>query len=197
MKIIKMVSSGTKVFLKMIKKKFESSPTYLYFDEVPKRIYEILPNVKLLILLRNPIKRALSHYWHEVKHGFENLPLNESIFTEKRRLKTRYDNIHFSYLSRGLYINQIKKYLKIFPRKNILIIKSEDTFKRKIELFNKVFNFLKISPISVNSFTGDENSNYPKFKSLDTKLQKYLVNFFFEPNNELLKLDKKSLMESG
>src|SRR5690348_1015601 len=63
----------------------EATALYLFHPHAPKRVAEALPSVKLIVLLRNPVNRALSHYYHAVKHGQETLSFEEAIQGEEQR----------------------------------------------------------------------------------------------------------------
>ncbi|MFM6205694.1 sulfotransferase domain-containing protein, partial [Planktothrix sp.] len=65
----------------------EGSPYYLFHPLVPQRLYESFPNTRLIVLLRNPVDRAISHYYWEVKLGYEPLSLEEAIAQEPERLQ--------------------------------------------------------------------------------------------------------------
>src|SRR5205823_10005526 len=99
----------------------EASPYYLFHPHAPKRIAKILPQVKLIVLLRNPVSRAYSHYYHEVTGGHEKLSFEEAIACEEERIGKEaeqlaqneqyvsYKHRHFSYLARGIYVDQLKE----------------------------------------------------------------------------------------
>ncbi|WP_287523664.1 sulfotransferase domain-containing protein [Okeania sp. SIO2C2] len=98
----------------------ESSPYYLFHPLVPQRIFDIYPQIKLIILLRNPAERAISHYDHEVRLGTEKLTLKEAIAAEQNRLKGEVEKIiqtgtyysfnhqHYTYLARANILNNCK-----------------------------------------------------------------------------------------
>lgn len=176
-------------------KTFEASPLYIFNPLAPKRIHGLLPNVKLIVLLRNPTERAISHYFHERRKGREQLPIEEALKIEEERLKpvierndyksTKY--IHYSYKKRGLYKIQIEQYLKIFPRKNLLILKSEDFFNETEKHLKIIYDF-----IGVNSNIEIENlhpQNVGTNKTeVDQNIIDYLNNYFFPHNQELYEL---------
>jgi hypothetical protein len=60
----------------------EATPYYIFHPLVPDRVYKLFPNVKLIVLLRNPVDRAWSHYHHEVRGGFEQLSFEEAILSK-------------------------------------------------------------------------------------------------------------------
>ena len=63
----------------------EASPTYLFYPTVPSRMKEILPDVKLIVILRNPVDRAYSHYHHMLRRNNESLSFEKAIESEKER----------------------------------------------------------------------------------------------------------------
>ncbi len=123
----------------------EVTPAYMYFEDVPERIHEVLPDVKLIFILRNPIKRAYSHYWHSVRRGAEFLPFEEAIKIEKERIsKGRPYKGWYSYLDRGKYIQQIKRFLKYFSKDQMLILITEELNQNLRENIMKVFKFINV-----------------------------------------------------
>ncbi|MEO0536510.1 MAG: sulfotransferase domain-containing protein [Cyanobacteria bacterium P01_A01_bin.123] len=128
----------------------EASPLYLFNSKVPGRISKVLPDVKILVLLRNPVDRAISHYFHQVRIGKETLPIMEAMTAEASRLEkalkagnSRDDSfIRYSYKTRGYYKEQLARYFNYFPRKQILILKSEDLFGKVTTILEQVFCFL-------------------------------------------------------
>ena len=94
----------------------EASPYYIFHPLCPKRIFDIIPEVKIIVLLRNPVERAYSHYWHEIRLGKENLSFEDAISEESSRIKNE-SKKRSSY--RGSYpaCNNLSKSLEI----NILL----------------------------------------------------------------------------
>lgn len=91
----------------------EKTPTYSYLKKVPKRIHDILPEVKLIWIFRNPVDRTYSNYWHAYKKGMERLSFEKAIKNEKQGIK---ENIFYGYKKRSIYVEQVKRYLKFFPK---------------------------------------------------------------------------------
>ena len=105
----------------------ETSPLYMYLEYVPGRIHQLLPHAKLIFLLRNPVDRAYSHYWHERKKGRETLSFDDALASEPERIAR--DFLHrrrYSYLSRGRYLVQIERYLQYFKYSQMLFLIFED-----------------------------------------------------------------------
>mgnify|MGYP006439820863 CR=1 FL=1 len=71
---------------------YEASPLYLFHPCAPKRIKKDIPDVKIIILLRNPVERSISHYFHELRKGRERLTVDEAFRKEEDRLKGVFEN---------------------------------------------------------------------------------------------------------
>jgi hypothetical protein len=111
----------------------EASPSYLFAPAAPARIRAALPQARYIALLRNPVDRAFSHYQLMVKRGIEPLSFEEAIAAEPERLTGTGDPFtlawrHFSYIRRGLYAEQLERWLASFPREQLLVLKSEDFY---------------------------------------------------------------------
>ena len=129
--------------------------TICFIPAAAKMMSAVLPDVKLIILLRNPVDRAISHYYHEVKNGKETLPLQQALASEETRLSAEllqigegeqirnYAHQRFSYKSRGVYVNQVRAYLNYFRPEQFHIICSERFFEQTEEVYREVLHFLE------------------------------------------------------
>jgi len=125
----------------------ESSPLYMYLEKVPRRIAKTLPEVKLIFVLRDPVTRAYSHYWHAVRRGVEYLTFEESLKVEEERIrKSFYYRREFSYMDRGKYLIQIKRFLKFFSRKQMIFIISEELRRHQERILTQIYRFLDVDP---------------------------------------------------
>ena len=97
----------------------------MYLDNVPKRVWEYNPGMKLIVILRNPIERAYSHWNMVHSKGNDAFPFWEAINKEKERCLEAYPLQHmkYSYIDRGFYLKQLKRLWTYFPRDMILILK--------------------------------------------------------------------------
>jgi hypothetical protein len=151
----------------------EATPIYMYFPPAARRIYRYNPEMKIIFLLRDPVQRAISHYYHTVRTGNgkgggkEWLPLKLALAVEKLRLwrdKNDYSlnsSIRLnSYGDRGLYVKQIMRMLEFFSRQQMLFIKTEDLLTDHSRTLNSVYEFLGvrdrrfIPEQTINSFEG-------------------------------------------
>ena len=122
----------------------EKTPGYLYNEKVPERMYGILPDVKLIFLLRNPIDRAYSHYWHNVREGLEWLSFEEALNKEEERIKNPLGRQIYSYKDMGKYIIQIKRFLEFYPKDKMLFLLTEDLKENRIDTLKMVLDFLGV-----------------------------------------------------
>jgi hypothetical protein len=181
-----------RINMKAAQKTFEATPAYIFNPLAAKRIYDLIPQVKLIALLRNPTERAISHYFQEKRKGMESLPILEALEKEETRLETSikakdYKSDIFrrySYKSRGLYRNQLDRYIEHFPLKQILIIPSEEFFARPDSSLTRVCEFIgvdkafKIPDLEARNVASNRHE-------IEPKVYEYLNNFFL-PNNQAL-----------
>lgn len=152
------------------------TPIYMYLDYVPKRIYNALgKNIKFIFMLRNPIDRAYSHYWMSYRRGYEKESFEKAVYLEEERIKTgnHKEIMIFSYINRGFYSKQIKRFLRYFPRENMQFILFEDFIKDIPGVTKQVFSFLEVdSNISINYNIIGNPAKMPKSIILRDFIQK-------------------------
>ena len=181
----------------------ESTGTYLFHPDVPKRIREHVPNVKLIAMLRNPIKSCYSTYNHYRNEGLESASFENAIKMEIERIKIgderkelrtnnpNFDNnVNFHYLRHGHYAQKLKNWFKLFPKEQILIL-INDEFNADIDkTLKKTFKFLDLSNYTVKNKIKHNVGKYPKMQESARKL---LLDYFRPHNQELYKLIGKDL----
>ena len=136
----------------------EASPYYLFHPYALTRMHQVIPKTKIIILLRNPVDRAISHFFHEKKRQRETLSPEKAFQGEEERIEPEYTkmlkdpNYHsyiyknFSYKKRGVYIDQIQRCYQEFPKEQVLVLKCEDFFSNPAKILKSVSIFLEISP---------------------------------------------------
>jgi hypothetical protein len=122
----------------------------MYWEPAPARIAAYNQFMKLIILLRNPIERAYSHWNMEHRRGLESLPFYEAIVQESERCQSNPGRQHriYSYCDRGFYSKQIRRLRQLFPEENILILKSETLSEEPRQCLDKICEFLAIKPLA-------------------------------------------------
>lgn len=124
----------------------EITPFYLFHEKASERIKKAIPNVKLIVLLRNPIERTISHVYHAQQRGFEKLEIGKALDAEAERMQSgnAYSYQKHSYVSRSKYLSQLERYEARFPKKNIQVIKSEDLFENMQKTWATIQEFLDL-----------------------------------------------------
>lgn len=126
----------------------EGSTCYLHAPESAKNIYKYNSNAKIILLTRNPLKRAFSHYNMDVGMG----RTKETFQQEMNKCIAAFENdrlSNWSYLGMSLYYENTKRYKELFGN-NVLIVKFEDLIKDKPTTLKRVFNFLEIKDFDIN-----------------------------------------------
>lgn len=124
----------------------EASTSYLYRPEAAMRIFELIPNVKLIAILRNPAERAFSAYMHVVRDQRETAKnFKEALSFEKDRIAANWDPIwHFTNV--GFYFNQVSRYYQYFKPNQIKIFLYDELVINRQKLLIEIFNFLNVNP---------------------------------------------------
>jgi len=142
----------------------EATPYYLFHPAVPERVDALYPDVKLIVLLRDPVERAISHYQHARRLGLETLEFDAAIAAEPERLAgeamrlltdetaTSFSHQHHSYVARGRYLEQLRCWEQFFPREQFLILSSERFFADPGATLIQVCEFLEIAPIALADY---------------------------------------------
>jgi tetratricopeptide (TPR) repeat protein len=167
----------------------EATPNYIRFPEVAERIYRLSPQTKLILLLRNPIDRAVSWHYHKINTGLTKAKIEEAIsleikqiehFSEETIIKTAFynpDNILSS-----LYIYKIREWLKYFAKEQLLILKSEDLYEKPAEIVKQVFEFLELPEYQLSEYP---KVNVGSYSPISEELRNTLANYF-QPYNQQL-----------
>jgi hypothetical protein len=136
----------------------EATPYALFHPLAARRLREIAPEAKLIVLLRDPVNRAYSHYLLERTRGDEPLEFSAALDAEPRRLQDEEPRLcrepayrseahkHFSYTARGIYAPQLERWFESFPREQFLLVRSEDLYQRTAGTYAEVTGFLGIDP---------------------------------------------------
>ena len=193
----------TKFLKKKIAKKFgkcltyDVTPAYIRKPWVARRIKELFPEIKLIVLLRNPVDKAYSHYHSSIKSGVQKYSFEEMVeediktFQKFENTNSIIDDEYFrnyiekSQLGRGLYAQQLKIWFELFDPKQILILTSEELSTETNKAMNKIFQFLDLPDYEIPDTVKRSTANYTNMK-MDTR--KKLISFFSKYNQDLFKL---------
>lgn len=124
------------------------TPYYLFHPEAPERIHALLPGVKMIVLLRDPVERCLSQVFHARRLGFEALEPEAALAAEAERLASgNADSLQkHSYQARSRYLEQLERYESLFPPQQLLVLQSEDLFLNTTKSWQKILAFLDLPP---------------------------------------------------
>ncbi|GAE30928.1 sulfotransferase domain-containing protein [Alkalihalobacillus hemicellulosilyticus] len=159
----------------------EATPRYLFHSKCPQRVYQYNPNMKLILLLRDPIDRAFSNYQMDIRNKSEKLKKkhSSSFLSFEETLNTKKGN---NYLLKGLYYSQLKQWLRYFPLHQFHIIESNDFYQKTSEMMNLTFHFLGVKQTDSISYKVYHQGSYaPLNPSVRKKLS-----YYFKPYNEKL-----------
>jgi hypothetical protein len=175
----------------------EASPGYLFHPLAPERVRATVPEARLIVLLRDPVDRALSHYHHEVALGREPLTFEQAIEAEPERTSGEEERLvrepgyfsqawwDYAYLARGRYAEQLERWLAVFPREQLLVIASDELAAEPRETYAQVLEFLGAPPHELESYPRVYEQSYGQMGP-DTRRR--LAGYFAEPNRRLFAL---------
>lgn len=173
----------------------EATPEYLFLPFVPEQIYQHIPGVKLIVLLRNPTERAISNYFMEVRAGREHLPIMQAFRQEETRLEnvlrrkdfTNPALVYFSYKKRGIYKEQLERFMRFFSENQLLVLNSEFFLDDPRRILRKVFQFLNVDENFEIRDIRLQNVGAKK-KEVGPEVYDYLNEYFSPHNRDLYKL---------
>jgi hypothetical protein len=172
----------------------EATTYYIFHPHAPRRIKQTLPRVKLIALLRNPADRAYAQYQQKIRAGHETLSFEDAIRAEPERLAGERERMlaseaynsfnyrHYSYLARGIYVDQLKHWSTLFAKEQLLILCSEDLRRDPSGVLKRVVNFLDLPAWEPEVQNNYGQAEYPKMEpGMRSRLLEY-----FEPHNKRL-----------
>ncbi|MBE9187132.1 tetratricopeptide repeat protein [Microcoleus sp. LEGE 07076] len=164
----------------------EASPSYFDCREAPDRLYSLFSEAKLIVLLRNPVDRAISHFYRLKGLNWEGRSLDRAISDEIERLNQNPEYIigeePGNYLARGRYIEFIKNWLAFFPKEQLLILQSEDLYAGAATTVNHVLAFLDLPKYQLSEYQNANPGAYP----LVNQSVRHLLSDYFKPYNQEL-----------
>lgn len=135
---------------------------YPAFEGVPELIHDLLPDVKILYLVRDPVERAVSHYVHNRIHDRESDPIDEAFLPPEES----------HYIQTSRYYFQISRYLEYFSLDQVLIVQSEALRSRRAEVLARICDFLGVRTQFDASVVEDEY--HTTSKKLDPGISSFL-----------------------
>jgi hypothetical protein len=174
----------------------EASPYYLFHPYAAERIRQTIPDVRIIAVLRDPVKRAWSHYHHEVARGNEQLRFCEAVAAEPGRLdgedrrladpayRSPHHRYH-AYLGRGRYAEQLTRYFDQLGREQVLVLESAHLARDTQSCFDRVTEFLGIERLELRRADHHNARSYPE---MEEDLQRWVAGHFEADNERLFAL---------
>ena len=161
------------------------TPYYLFHPRAPEMIRQVLPQAKLIVLLRDPVERALSQVFHARRLGFEPLELEAALAAEPERLadaeerlmepgSTYYSHQKHSYVSRSRYEEQLQRYAALFPERQLLVLRSEDLFQATELSWQRIQTFLELDALPLPAFLERANAGRGEAKAVPEEVRAQL-----------------------
>lgn len=172
----------------------EASPYYLGHPLAAERAARAVPGARIVVLLRDPVDRAYSHWREQVRRGREVLDFPAALAAEDRRLAGEEERLrtepgyysraheHFAYLSRGRYAEQLPAWTDRFPAERRLVLRSEDLYADPAGTYAELCRFLRLPPHELGSW---RRHNFHAGEGMDAGLRAELSARFAEPNRAL------------
>ena len=173
----------------------EFTSTYFYHPDVPERIYQLVPKVKLIVILRNPIDKIYSTYYQQFRYGEVSTSFEETIDAELRRIEILEGNpdlrsqhpgfsnfVSQNILRHGIYADYFINWFELFNKKQILILNADDLKKDTENTLQQVFEFLGVENHTIENLSHISARKYPKLSDIT---RKKLIEFY-KPHNERL-----------
>ncbi len=178
---------------------FEADPYYLFHPLAAERASALVPEARLVVMLRDPVKRAFSHWQHNRRLGVEPLDFAAALDAEAERLAGEEERIRadpsydpwnhnmLSYTERGRYAAQLRTWLTHYPEDRLLVLRSEDFYTDTPATFDRVVDFLQLDPWRPPEFANWSYSRGggPAKERIDSDLSAALARSFVTDNREL------------
>ncbi|TDB76503.1 sulfotransferase domain-containing protein [Micromonospora sp. KC723] len=172
----------------------EAAPLYMFHPLAPQRVAGLIPSVKLIVLLRDPVERAYSHWKERRTEGVEPLGFAAALAAEEERTAgererlvadpTYVSNAYdwYSYRARGRYLEHLEPWLDRFDRERLLILPSETLYREPAATYGRVLEFLALPPYQLDRY---EVFNDRRSSAMDPAVRDELTRYY-APYNEAL-----------
>ena len=175
----------------------EASPSYLFHPVAPERVQQMIPDARLIALLRDPVERAFSHYQHEVALGREELSFEDAIAREDDRMQGEVERMvqdptyfshawwNYTYVSRGLYAEQLERWYAVFPREQLLVLLTDELAADTAGTYARVLDFLGARTHDLDAYPRIFDRDY---EDMEAATRERLAEHFERPNARLARL---------
>ena len=120
----------------------------LWWKPAHKRLAETIPDAKFVFILRNPVQRAESQYFNELRKGRESLTFEEALDREKNQSLSDWEKLHLQYRERGCYVNSLEHFYQYIDNDRVKVIILEDLYTNWKDVMTELCDFLEIDTIA-------------------------------------------------
>ncbi len=172
----------------------EAAPLYMFHPLAPGRVHDLMPRARLIVLLRDPVERAYSHWKERRTEGKEPLGFAEALAAETERTAGERERLiadpnlfseaydWHTYRARGRYLEHLSPWLDLFPREQLLILPSESLYRDPAGTYAGVLEFLDLPAHDLGRY---EVYNDRKSSPMDAEVRAELTDYY-RPHNEAL-----------
>jgi Sulfotransferase domain len=156
----------------------DCTPSYMYYEPAAERIWKYNPQIKLLIILRNPVERAFAHWNMQRFRGREPLDFFDAVREEQSRISGAppTEARRFAYVDRGFYGRQLARFFEFFPREQLKVVKFEEFKNNQRETLVSIFSFLGCKPL--RSVRNKDRNVVPYQRAMIWEERVFLYNIF-------------------
>ena len=159
---------------------FDTTTTYMENKKTAENVSAVKQNMKIIVMVRNPVDRAYSQYHRSIKDHAESRRFEDLVDEEIKKLDNEKEEIfqirrnESNYLKKGIYHNQLQPWFELFPRENIAIFSTEEFKLDSKKTYDDIFDFLNLPHFTIKNNTFMEKGNYlPMNKEIRGKLSDY------------------------
>jgi hypothetical protein len=163
----------------------EATPIYMYWRDAPPRLREYRPDLRIILVLRNPVDRAFSHWNMERQRGGDDLDFWTAITTEEERCRSALPRQHrvWSYVDRGFYSRQIERLWLCFPPEQVLVLRNGELRQEPAATLARVCDFLGVDRLP--AVAHEEVFAHPYAEGLSAREREYLCERYAEEIDRL------------
>jgi len=179
---------------------FHSAVNYIFYPSLLQLIAQKQPAAKLVLIIRNPVARAISSYFYFKKMLRENRDIETALlYQPKKDFEITRDNNDFTYIEHGFYYQQVKTCLQYFSKKQLLLLDYDELKHDPDNLLKKVYHFLGIDEnfkanLAAKNVTGELKSKYLQQSIVKkSSARKWIVDHLIDP---WLPVNKRKLLKS-
>jgi len=166
----------------------ECTPEYMYWEPAAARMASYNPALKIIVILRNPITRAYSHWNMDREKSREALPFLEAVQTEPERARRVWPQQlrHRAFVHKGLYAHQLKRLWTFFPVEQTLILRTEELQAAPNDALQRIADFLRLEPFP--RVAPRTAYTFPYEREISPEEWQYLAGVFADDIRELERL---------